>query len=398
MVVKNSLRSLKQSRKALSRAICMAAAMAGVLAAGAQSQAANILSPTDVIRAIDTDLGGSNSSYPSPSETPAKAIDGLNNTKYLNFGEERSGFIVTNVGYMNNIGIPSLIRSFTLTTANDADVRDPSSYILWGTNDAIISPDNSTGELEAWELISSGPLTLPAARGATTAAINLPDTGNFFASYKMIFPTVKNAASANSMQIAEVRFYDDVNATGNPIMTPGDPIRAIDFSPASSYPGGEAPANAVDGNPNTKYLNFGENNSGFIVTPGAGPSVVQGFVITTANDSPERDPVGWALYGTNEDVTSPDNTQGNNETWDLIDSGVMSLPDARFAVGPVVDVDGSAAYTSYRMVFTSVKNAAAANSMQIADIQFIGVVPEPGAMALGLLGLSGLAMARRRKA
>lgn len=393
-----SFRNLVQSRKALSRIAALAAAIVGVGLSNAQSQAANILAPGDVIRAIDTDLGGSNSSYPSPNETPAKAIDGLNNTKYLNFGEERSGFIVTNVGYMNLIGIPSLIRSFTLTTANDAEVRDPASYILWGTNDAIISPDNSTGELEAWELISSGPLSLPVARGATTAAINLPDTGNFFASYKMIFPTVKNAASANSMQVAEVRFYDDVNATGNPIMTPGDPIRAVDFSPASSYPGGEAPANALDGNSGTKYLNFGENNSGFIVTPAAGPSVVQGFVITTANDAPERDPSGWALYGTNDPITSPDNTQGNNENWALIDSGVMSLPDTRLAVGPLVDVDGAAAYTSYRMVFTSVKNATAANSMQIADIQFIGVVPEPGAMALGLLGLSGLAMARRRKA
>ena len=35
--------------------------------------------------------------------------------------------------------------------------------------------------------------------------------------------------------------------------------------------------------------------------------------------------------------------------------------------------NGGTAYTSYRMIFTGVKDAALANSMQIAEIQFFGL-------------------------
>jgi hypothetical protein len=38
---------------------------------------------------------------------------------------------------------------------------------------------------------------------------------------------------------------------------------------SSSYPAAEAPANILDGNPATKYLNRGGAGSGFIVTPSA---------------------------------------------------------------------------------------------------------------------------------
>ena len=86
---------------------------------------------------------------------------------------------------------------------------------------------------------------------------------------------------------------------------------------SSRYPTpGETPSNVRDGSLN-KYLNFGdtpnvgvdnEAYTGFVITPGGGPSVVQSVQFTTANDAAERDPLTYTLYGTNDPITSADNS------------------------------------------------------------------------------------------
>ena len=93
-----------------------------------------------------------------------------------------------------------------LRTANDAPDRDPTSYELYGTNQAIQSVANSTGNLgEVWTLISSGPLNPPMARQVDFPVVAVNSPANY-QSYKLIFPTVRNATTANSMQIADVQF------------------------------------------------------------------------------------------------------------------------------------------------------------------------------------------------
>lgn len=156
---------------------------------------------------------------------------------------------------------------------------------------------------------------------------------------------------------------------GNSVLSPGDPIIAVDTDGVSSYPGNESPQNAIDGTL-AKYLNFGEANSGFIVTPANPTAVVTSFQITTANDAVERDPSQWRLDGTNDAISSTDNSDGSGESWTLIDSGSLSLPTARDTGGSIIPVSNSTAYSSYRMLFPTVKNGGAANSMQIAEVQF----------------------------
>jgi len=178
-----------------------------------------------------------------------------------------------------------------------------------------------------------------------------------------------------------------------PLLSPGDFIIAIDMDGNSAYPDGEAPAYAIDGTLG-KYLNFGKENTGFIVTPSMGATIIESFQITTANDSPERDPAGWFLSGTNDAIVSADNSTGLDENWTVIGAGFISLPDDRNTVGPMVALDNTSSYTSYRMQFFSVKNGVAANSMQIAEIQFFGT-PEPATLCL--LGLGGLSLVMRRR-
>ena len=155
------------------------------------------------------------------------------------------------------------------------------------------------------------------------------------------------------------------------ILSAGDAIIPVDADGDSNSPGNEAAPNAINGSL-AKYLNFGKLNSGFIVTPSTPGTVVNKFQITTANDATERDPSAWQLFGTNSAIASTAHSNGNAEAWTLIGSGALSLPDARDTLGAVVNVSNSTAYNSYKLIFTGVKNAAAANSMQFAEIQFFG--------------------------
>jgi hypothetical protein len=148
-------------------------------------------------------------------------------------------------------------------------------------------------------------------------------------------------------------------------------------------------------------LNFGEMNSGLIITNSEGPVDVNFMRLRTANDAVERDPASYRLEGTNDPITSVPNSNSNGtEVWTLISEGTLSLPDARHTWDDeFIAVNSSANYTSYRLVFPTVKNAGTANSMQIADIQFYTVIPEPSTMALvAIVGLALAAATRRRGA
>ncbi len=211
-----------------------------------------------------------------------------------------------------------------------------------------------------------------------------------------MFDTVKNPATANSMQIAGVQMFSSTDGTGTGILGTTDAIIAIDLDPLT-YAANETPANAINGT-NAKYLHFGKEGSGFITTPSAGPSILESFTITTANDAFQRDPASYSIYGTNDAITSADGSDGSAENWILIQSGALALTDVRNAVqSPVAIVGNTTAYSSYRVVFDSIKASGATNSMQIAEIQFEGqLVPEPSSALLGLFALLPLVFRRRR--
>jgi len=133
---------------------------------------------------------------------------------------------------------------------------------------------------------------------------------------------------------------------------------------SSRSPSNEQAPNAIDNSIFTKYLNFDKINAGFDVKPSVGSTVVTGLRLTTANDEVARDPASYALYGSNGSILGP---------YTLIASGSLSLPFARRSVGPTVNFANSVSYKFYRLRFPTVKNSFSANSVQIAEVEFLGV-------------------------
>lgn len=171
----------------------------------------------------------------------------------------------------------------------------------------------------------------------------------------------------------------------------------------NNWPEAEPPTAIIDG-VGQKYLNFGELNTGVVVTPSA-PSIVTSMTLWTANDAVERDPTSFELWGTNVDVSGDGPLAVSAFT--AIGTGDLSLPETRNAGGDAVldaansqtvTFENTTTYTSYMIIFPTVKDETAANSMQIAEIQLDGtVIPEPATTSLLLCGLGAFVLRRKRR-
>jgi hypothetical protein len=168
------------------------------------------------------------------------------------------------------------------------------------------------------------------------------------------------------------------------VTQPGDLIQPTSFN----SPGGEGVEMAIDDNPGTKYLNFDKLNAGFTVTPAVGSTVVIGLRFTSANDAPERDPVSFTLEGSND-----------GSTFTAIASGAIPDFPARFYTVEVSFVN-ELSYQHYRLLFPSVRNSAAANSVQIAEVEFLGRTGPPPPVFAGLFNtdVEGLLFQRNASA
>jgi hypothetical protein len=357
-------------------AVLAAAAIGGAGGAGL-CQAEQFLTPTDFIIGIDG-IPKSASAY-SANEGIIAAFDNDTSTKYLNTGGRGTGVIFTP-------SAASILQSFQLYSGNDANGRDPASYVLMGTNAPIVSADNSNGLGEPWTLLSQGALTPPDTGGplndgrqAPYPVVNLTNS-TAYNSYKIYFPTLRTATST-LMQISETRFFDAPNAGGNQIL-PGafdnDKIRAID-NPASSSasPAGEEVTKSIDGTSSTKYLNTAREGTGLIVTPRRGTSIIKSFTLTTANDFPSRDPASYHIYGTNDAIQSAADSDGNGgENWTLIGTGALSLQPSRLTSMGSIDLSSNTtSYASYKIIFDdNVGPDDVANSIQFSEITFDGVL------------------------
>jgi hypothetical protein len=114
--------------------------------------------------------------------------------------------------------------------------------------------------------------------------------GANFRYYRFTPNELRNTAGANSVQLAEFELY-----ANNTLL-----VGAIASNTGGSSPGAESPAQAVDGDLNTKWLDF-TKFTGLVLDFGK-PVFSDGYRFATANDSGDRDPVSWILEGSNDSL------------------------------------------------------------------------------------------------
>ncbi len=144
----------------------------------------------------------------SGGENPGNAIDGNLTNKYLNFAKNNTGYIYTTTG-----STAAVVTGINFVSGNDAPLRDPATYILYGSNTATASTvaGTSFNVDTAFTAISSGTVLLPddaATRGTTRSTFNTTFANpTAYSTYLLVFPTVKGSAdgTVNSMQIGEAR-------------------------------------------------------------------------------------------------------------------------------------------------------------------------------------------------
>ena len=105
---------------------------------------------------------------------------------------------------------------------------------------------------------------------------------------------------------------------------PGDTLVGVPND--GDWPDAETPDLAIDNDSTTKFLHRkgGATATGIQVTPSVGATVVTGLTLTTANDTPTRDPITFELYGSNASIDGPYTLIASGDVVDF--AGVSDWP------------------------------------------------------------------------
>jgi len=156
----------------------------------------------DITTPGDTILGVPNDQDWPTAEAPEYAIDDDNGTKYLHFKgpSGTTGFQVT-----PSVGA-TVVTGLRFTTANDAAERDPIAYELSGSNAGIDGPFTviAAGDIADFSQAAAWP------RFTVNETQISFDNTVAYAHYQVIITAVRDAGSANSMQIAEVELIGEL--------------------------------------------------------------------------------------------------------------------------------------------------------------------------------------------
>ena len=249
-----------------------------------------------------------------------------------------------------------------------------------GTNVVFAATVSGAGPITyQWQFSADGINWADVSNGGTISGATTPSLTNssvLWSNAGQYRLAASNAAGSTTNGIGTLTVYSSLPD----VTQPGDPITAF----GGTVPAAESVDHAID-DVAQKYLNFGANGgvpfagpAGLIVTPQGGlNTVVSAMRFFTANDATERDPADYILEGSTDGGSS----------WTSIASGSLNLPTGRNGTGAMtvllnnsltnffqeVHFANSTPYSTYRWTVNNVRNNAAANSMQISEIELLGV-------------------------
>ena len=148
------------------------------------------------------------------------------------------------------------------------------------------------------------------------------------------------------------------------------PYSSISSSGSVDSPNGEGYMNIIDGDVNTKFLDFYYfDGLGFIVNLNGVRTVATSMDFSTANDSPERDPMNYEISGSNNGTNYTPMTSGS------IDCSSSRYDTRNFTFSNTI------AYSYYKLNFTNQCNEIE-QMIQISEVQLLGTVLKTDSFSL----------------
>lgn len=253
--------------------------------------------------AYNGDLAFAEVNIPS-GERPAQTIDASTSSKWF----QRS---LWTLEIDTDSGVT--FDGYRYATGNDAEERDPVSWVLEGTDDAFV-------DLRP----------LPTARSTWSSGFSLPGGG---VSYRYIRLTITktanldaNAGSGSTTGILQFTGFQLISG-GTPITWSG----ASATNPGGNNPGGEGPDNLLDDNSSTKLvdLDIVANGESVIVIDAGSTQSFDAYRFCTGADAVERDPTAWTVEGSSDNSSWTmlhDRALVDGRDWTVIDTQTSITP------------------------------------------------------------------------
>jgi len=271
---------------------------------------------------------------------------------YDNAGTSMSEAELTLAQDWSASGVQSLVLSFHGAAANTG------GQLYVKINGAKIPYDGSAVNLTkaTWNLWS----------------IDLSTAGNVSDVTSLIIG-VEGAGASGVVYIDDVRLYPEVldYHKAPDVTAAGDIVQG--FPNDGDWPDSESPDLAIDDDTATKYLHRkgGAETTGLQITPAMGATIITGLTLTTANDTPARDPIVFELSGSNASI---DGLYTLIAAGDVVDfAGTADWPRFTKNETPIM-FDNDVAYTHYQIVFPTLRSESE-TLMQIAEVELIGSAP-----------------------
>jgi hypothetical protein len=306
-------------------------------------------------------------------------LDGWVNNTGSTVGHLNSPFAEQTIVHSGRQSMPLFYDNTTVATS-EADYALTANWSQHGIRSLSLyfyGAEGNTGQLYVkinnTRIAYDGPAVNLTRPSWQLWSIDLSQAGNV-GSVRSLTIGIEGAGAKGVLYIDDIRLYPEVvDHALSDITGPGDVVKGVPDD--GDWPAAETPNLAIDNNTATKFLHFkGETEpTGIRVTPLVGATVVTGLALTTANDAPERDPVAFELYGSNGTIDGPYTLIAAGDVTDF--AAETAWPRFTRNATPI-EFENDVAYAHYQLLFTAVRAAASANSMQIAEIELIGIVAE----------------------
>ena len=244
------------------------------------------------------------------------------------------------------------VKGITLTTGNDTGsywYRNPIEFTLFGSNDDAAATNDTH---DSWTEIGHVTNASIPAENKVSKHFEFTPSLKAFKYFKFHVNKVGEMDNSDIVQLSELELDYTIN------------VPIIHINNGGGY-GGEGAANLFDGLSSTKWCKGNNASTNWVVFKTAKPIYASSYTIQTANDSKERDPKTFKLYGA---LDAAPTTDGSTTGWTEIASETDAsgtIPEDRYAFADF-DINSPGIYQYF--MFKATANRSSDGSFQMAEL------------------------------